>query len=304
MPNDYINKDSTSQAPIDDTRPAFSDLVFPENYKKYLELVVRTEYQVETCEGITPVYLFDVKGRKPESMMIINMHGGGFVFGRAPRDDYFCAKMAYSLKALVIDIDYRLAPEFQFPVAFNECYDVTKWAFSKAKEWGVDPERVCIMGHSAGGNLAAAISLKAYETKDFRFMLQVLDYPPLDQYHDMTTKPIIPGAPITPERSMYLAKTYVGEDLEKTKSIYCSPALASDELIAGMPETLMITAELDYLRFDAEALVIRMIAAGVRVTAQRFPTVHGFTINCMDYWEEAQKLIIRIIQTAGQKDGL
>ena len=154
----------------------------PKEYTAHLERVARTTVVVEVSAVKLPVtvYVSVAKDRLPGCQVHINLHGGGFYFGHTDDDDLYCAHIADELKGIVVDVDYALCPDHPFPAAFEQCYEAVRWTFGKCAEWGADPRRVSLGGQSAGGNLTAAIALRAAASGDFKLLLQVLDYAALD----------------------------------------------------------------------------------------------------------------------------
>ena len=158
--------------------------VVPEDYRRYQELVVREEIAVEVPAVGVPVtcYVTTAKEKADHCPVHVNMHGGGFVFMQDEDDDLYCARVAAEIHGIVVDIDYASSLDHPYPAAFEQCYEVVRWVFAHCEEWGADMGKVSIGGHSAGGCLAAAISLKAARTKEFVLCLQVLDYAAIDNY--------------------------------------------------------------------------------------------------------------------------
>ena len=106
------------------------------------------------------------------------------------------------------DMDYKLAPEYPFPTAFHEAYEVCRWTFSKLKEWDADEKRVSMGGHSAGAILTAAVALKANQTKEFALCLQVLDYGAFDMATDPADKKESATNLIPAERGRMFTEAY------------------------------------------------------------------------------------------------
>jgi acetyl esterase len=121
--------------------------------------------------------------------LFVNMHGGGFVIGHPEMDDRFLPRVADEANVKILGVDYSLAAEARFPVAINECYAVVKYAKEHAAELGIDPERIAIGGHSAGGNFSAAVCLLDAGRKELGLKALILDYPPLDIATDPYLKP-------------------------------------------------------------------------------------------------------------------
>lgn len=225
--------------------------------------------------------------------LIINLHGGGFIRERTASDELFCRKLNYSLNCQILDVDYRVAPEFPFPTALHECYDVVNWAFKHADELNVDPSRIVLMGHSAGGNMVAGINMMAKISGDFKLNSVIMEYPPMDLYTDPAAKAVM-GRGIPAERAR-LYNLYYCE--EEQKNPYASPVFAGVDQLTGFPPALMITAGEDSLCAEAEQFAMQVAQAGNEITIKRFMGAgHGFTIYRMNGHEAAFELIERFIR--------
>lgn len=266
-------------------------------YKKNLDLASRQQIDVQTSEGKVRCYIFTAHNHTENCPVHINLHGGGFVRPHVLRDEIYSAKIADAIGGIVVDVDYKLAPESPYPTAFNESYALCKWVFEQADEWKADKKRISIGGHSAGGNLAAALALKSAATADFKFCLQVIDYAALDMATDPADKPDAHSNMIPLERGRMFKEAYIGNDEATAKEPFCSPLLAPDEMLSNLPTTLIISAGKDNFRFEDEAYAARLAAAGVLVTVKRFlNSNHGFIVHCTDEWQEGQQLIINTIK--------
>ncbi len=145
---------------------------------------------ISTSHGDTSVYL--LKSLEPAGDMkplIINYHGGGFIKGRLDRDKLFCAKLVNELDCIALDVDYKLAPEYPFPAAYEESYAVLQWACEHAGELGIDTNRIALLGHSAGGNLAVGTTIQAMQRSTIVPACVAIEYPPLDLLTDPGDKP-------------------------------------------------------------------------------------------------------------------
>ena len=270
-----------------------------EEYKKNLDLAEREEVKVTTSEGPVPCYIFTAKNRTKNCPVHINVHGGGFVRPHVLRDEIYSAKVADAIQGIVVDVDYSLAPEYPYPKAFNETYEVCRWVFSMLEHWDADSKRVSMGGHSAGANLTAAVCLKANQTKEFQFCLQVLDYGAFDMVTDPADKPEAATNMIPVERGRMFSLAYTDGNPETLKDPYCSPLLATDEMLKGLPEALITSAGHDNFRFEDADYARRLVLAGGKVTQKCFlNSYHGFIVHCTDEWEEGQQLVIDTIKQA------
>ncbi|AMY68242.1 alpha/beta hydrolase [Frigidibacter mobilis] len=243
-----------------------------------LDLVNVTELSVPTRLGASRVLkLVPKSGSQGLRPLVINLHGGGFVRGYQHRDTVFCAHLASRLDAVVLDIDYRLAPEHPFPAALHESYDITAWAFVHAAMLGIDPARIALGGHSAGGNLTAAICLMASRSGDFRLCAQFLDYPFLDAVTEPEDK--LEPHSIFPADRLRAFNALYGVRRANLSDPLMSPLYADGAELAGQPPAFVMIAGLDPLRFEAQRYAGRLVEAGVDVTVRQFHDCdHGFLI--------------------------
>ena len=235
-----------------------------------------TRRRVATGAGETEIFLYRPlqPKRKGSLPVFVNIHGGGFIQGSPGDDDFWCRQIADAADCAVVSIDYHLAPEYRFPVALYECYDVIKWLHDQADFLGMDSGRIAVGGHSAGGNLAAALTLLARERREFSLVFQVLNYPVLDFVRDPYEK-IGQDLLLTAKAQSFFSACYL-EDAEAAKNPLASPILA--ESFAGLPPALVIAAEFDPLRAENEQYAEALKRAGGAVTYRLFPgCMHAFT---------------------------
>jgi acetyl esterase len=237
-------------------------------------------FDTEAGRVRTLVYRFDEAASLP---LFINIHGGGFILGHPEMDDPYMPRVAREAGVKIISIDYSLAPEAPFPKALDECYAVVKYAQTHAGELGVDPGRVAIGGHSAGGNFSAAVCLKNAKTRELAIRCAILDYPPMDIYTDAGEKPRGRGVTarfFLSRKNCRLFDACYCPDPEERKNPLVSPVYAAREDLASFPPTLIITAGKDSLCAEAELFRDRLLEAGVEVSHKRFEkSPHGFTLN-------------------------
>lgn len=251
--------------------------------------------QQEITVAGTHVYAITPKaGLTPGCPMVINYHGGGFIKGRQTKDHLFCNALAVELQCLVWDVDYKLAPEYPYPTAVQEAYAVAEYAFSHWEALGIDPKKIVLMGHSAGGNLAVVTCIKSGETGAFKPAALVAEFFPTDLATDPALKTRAEG-----DMPAEVARTYNAFycDPETARTPYASPEFATEEQLAAFPDTLIMTAKRDSLSFEAEEFAKRLSQAGVTVTCRRFlNSRHGFTINRDGDWEASQALLKAFIK--------
>ncbi|MEN3280129.1 MAG: acetyl esterase [Solirubrobacteraceae bacterium] len=224
--------------------------------------------------GAVPARLYrphDVQGPG----VLVWFHGGGFALGSLESCDVLARALARASSSIVLSVDYRLAPEYPFPSGLEDCYAATRWAAEHAHELGAPGDRVAIGGESAGANLAAAVSLLARERGDVRPALQVLTYPMTCRAADgLPSRTGVSGASWpTPDGIDWLWDLYLaGHD---PADGLASPLLAAS--LDGLPPALVLTAEYDTLRDEAERYAMRLIEAGVPVETCRYEgMLHGF----------------------------
>lgn len=208
--------------------------------------------------------------------LLVNIHGSGFTMGSAAMDDPFMMQFVEKCRLKVISIDYTLAPDEMFPYAIEQCYALIKHAKEHPEELRIDPQRIMIMGHSAGGNFCAAIGLMENEKNELGLKGIILDYPPLDIATDAYDKPRPKGA-LPPRLSRIFDAAYC--EPEKRANPLVSPAFATTDMVKNFPPTLVITAGQDSLAAETERFKDTLLRAGVPVSFKRFEgAIHGFTI--------------------------
>jgi acetyl esterase len=205
---------------------------------------------------------------------ILHIHGGGFIVGSIETEHAGAAMMAIDTGAVVVSVDYRLAPEHPFPSGQHDCFAALTFLAHSTAELGVDPARIAVVGSSAGGGLAAATALMARDLGGPALCFQMLHIPELDdrlETHSMRT------FVDTPVWNRPLAvnswQSYLGANVEDV-SPYAAPARA--ENLAGLPPAYISTAENDPLRDEGILYGLRLLQAGVSVELHQFPgTFHG-----------------------------
>lgn len=225
--------------------------------------------------------------------LVINFHGGGFIKPRQDKDQYFCSRLSKELGVCVFDVDYPLAPEHPFPEAVDSICDLYEYVLRHADALGIDKQRIVLVGHSAGGNLATVLCIYLARKKLPQPKALVVEYAPFD----LLTDPALKDRCLE-DMSAAIARTYneLYVQLENASSSLCSPLYASDDELSSFPPTLVIYAGKDSLGNEAVQFAHRLIQNSITTTVRCFRNSHhGFTINCNDEWEDAVKLIYRHI---------
>jgi acetyl esterase len=209
---------------------------------------------------------------------VLNFHGGGFVLGSARQGDWICSTVAADLDAVVVSVDYRLAPAHKFPAAVEDCYDALLWTAAHAGDLGGDPARIGVMGDSAGGNLAAVVSITARDEQGPAIGHQTLIYPATD----MTDAALEDASYVANTRGIVLSN----DDIEVFRDHYLnesddrsdhrlSPIHAPD--LSGLPPAVVVVAGLDPLHDSGVRYAQALADAGNQVTVEDFHQMpHGF----------------------------
>ncbi len=208
------------------------------------------------------VRIYRPHGAGPHPLYVF-LHGGGWCLGTLDERDARCRAISAGARCVVASVDYRMAPENQYPTAPEDCYAVLTWLVDHADGHGIDAARVAIGGESAGGNLAAVVCLMARDRGGPSICHQWLDVPATDAtlaqsgHREVPDGYLLDAATIDDFLEHYLA------DPSQAKEPYCSPLLAEDH--SGLPSAWIMTAEFDKLRGDGEAYASALEAAGVPV---------------------------------------
>jgi acetyl esterase/lipase len=204
--------------------------------------------------------------------LILNFHGGGWVSGDPYQSEWWCSSIAHDVQAVVVSVDYRLAPEDPWPAAPEDCYDATAWAVEHAADLGADGTRLAVMGDSAGGNLAAVVALMARDRGGPDIALQLLLYPGVEMIKQFASAEENEFAPLLGKADLEVWRLYCTE--EQAEEPYASPLRADHE---GVAPAFVQTAQHDPLRDQGMAYVEALRAAGVEVKHTNYiDAVHGY----------------------------
>jgi len=206
--------------------------------------------------------------------VLLYFFGGGWVLGTIDTADGVSRSLANASGALVVVAGYRLAPEHPFPAAIEDCYAAARWVAGHGPEIGADARRIAVGGDSAGGNLAAAVALRAREEGP-DLAGQLLVYPNTDQLADDESMRAADDPFLFNRHSVAWYRQHYLISPQDAASPLASPLRAGS--LAGLPPALVITAEYDPLRDQGEAYARRLADEGVQAELSRYPGMaHGF----------------------------
>jgi acetyl esterase len=229
--------------------------------------------------GKTKIRVTKPAGATGTLPVIIYVHGGGWVLGDADTHDRLVREIANGSQAAVVFVDYERSPEARYPVAIEQVYATAKYVTDNPQEFGVDAERLAVVGDSVGGNMAAALTLLAKERGGVQIDHQVLFYPVTDANFDNGSYNEFANGPwLTKEAMKWFWDQYL-PDVDKRKEPTASPLQASIEQLNGLPPALVIVDENEVLRDEGEAYARKLGQAGVEVTSLRYNgTIHDFVL--------------------------
>jgi acetyl esterase len=206
---------------------------------------------------------------------VLYIHGGGFCIGTIETEHMGAGVTAVAAEAVVVSVDYRLAPEHPFPAGVEDCYAALVWLGENASELNIDADRIAVMGGSAGGGLAAGIALLARDRRGPSLCFQVLNIPELDDRLETPSMKQFSDTPLWNRPNAIVSwRYYLGDALGGDISPYAAPARAED--LRGLPPAYVSTMEFDPLRDEGNRYAMRLMEQGVSVELHSYPgTFHG-----------------------------
>lgn len=238
--------------------------------------IVVSSHEIPAGEGakvlvhvFTPVGATDVPA-------LLWFHGGGFVIGDALMDAAFNAQVCEKLGAVVLSVEYSLAPEEHFPTQLEEAYAALLWIAEGAKKFGVNAARIAVGGQSAGACIAAGLTLLARDRGGPAIAFQALDIPVVDDRLVSESMTEYDDTPNWTHGSAVIGwAQYLGKNMPATQ--YAAPARAAD--LAGLPSTFVAVCQFDPLRDEGIEYARRLASAGVPTELHLYPgTFHGSTV--------------------------
>lgn len=220
------------------------------------------------------IRIYTPKGTGPFPGLMY-FHGGGWVIGNLDSYDSSCRALANAAGAVVVSVAYRLAPEFRFPAAHEDSYAATQWVFANAARLNIDPARIAVAGESAGGNLAAAVTMMARDRGGKMPIYQLLVYPIANYAFDTPSyEENAMALPLDKPLMQWFFSYYLRSEADGN-SPYVSILRAPN--LQGLPPATVITAQIDPLRDEGEAYAQRLREAGIAVRSTRYDGVtHEF----------------------------
>jgi len=267
---------------VRDTSTAFPPLEVP--------LAGIADHEIPGPKGPLACRLYTPLGSAPFPV-IAYFHGGGWVVGDLDTQDMICRGLAHGAQAVVLSVDYRLAPEHRFPAALDDAYAATCWAAEHAREIGGDPQRLVVAGDSAGGGLTAAVALRARDERGPGLRAQIIFYASCNYPSEKTesAREFAEGPILTAAAVDYFWHQYLEEPAVEQHHPWASPIRAASH--RELPPAFVASAELDPTRDDCEAYAAALAQAGVATECRRYPGApHGF-VSWIGLADVAQRAI-------------
>lgn len=231
------------------------------------------------------------KNRK-NGPVYIDIHGGGFLWAYPEEDDLLCDNVNRTLDIEVYSLEYPRGPLHRFPEGIESLYKTIAYMSDHAEKFNFDANQIALGGHSAGGNLTAALLFKNQQEQKFKVKCQVLDYPCVDNRADAIKPEMFKEGDILSIELMDFFRLAYCTDAD-SDSILCSPILASREELKGLPPTVIMTCGNDVLRFQGRAYAEKLRNADVAVMHFEYPNVtHAFDVFPGSDMEKGQNFLI------------
>ncbi|MGF0175391.1 alpha/beta hydrolase [Streptomyces sp. Marseille-Q5077] len=273
---------------------AASHARFPEFPRRVRELTIPTSIAPARATVYLPARA------EPAPPVHVNFHGGGYVMTLTELDDPLCRFLAAETGAVVINVDYVVAPQHPFPAPTRQAYEIVRWVAAHGAEEGWDGGLLTVGGQSAGGGLAAAVARQAFEKGGPSIALQVLHYPPLDLATGVRNKRAAIAKPmLRPWMGDVFDTSYV-PDVRRRLDPLVSPAHPSDTVdLKGIAPALVITAEHDLLRAEGERYAERLRGVGALVDHHEVRGAdHGYDGSDDDKARDVYTIIARRLREA------
>lgn len=231
------------------------------------------DLRVDGAEGPIGARLYTPAGAPATTPGLVYFHGGGFAIGDLESHDGHCRRLASFAGVRVLAVDYRLAPEHPFPAGHDDALASVKWVFDHAAEIGFDPARVAVGGCSAGGNLAASVSIDLKNDPKRKLAFQLLLYPGIWPDEETQSRKDLDGPILTKAAIAWFDKCLaVGDHPQAARA-----NIGAKADVAGTPPALVVTAGYDPLKDEGRDYAARLNAAGVKAAHVEYSDlIHDF----------------------------
>lgn len=261
--------------PIADTRKMVDDTTTPST----IEVASISDKMISGKQGEFLIRMYTPFGKGPFPVFFF-IHGGGWVFGTLDSYDDFCRKLTTQAGVIVVSVGYRKAPEHPFPVPVEDCYVALKWVSENIQNYQGIPSQIAIGGDSAGGNLAAACTIKAKEDKMKPCVAQVLIYPVTSAKTDSQSyEQFGKNYFLTKSMMQWFIRLYLPNPKDADNPLV-SPVLAKD--LTNLPPAYVLLANYDPLYSEGLEYARLLKRAHVPVTLVEYPSIHGFVTEAED----------------------
>lgn len=252
------------------------------------------ERQISVDGGEITVRIYTPEGQGPFPLFVY-YHGGGWVIGNLDTSDAGCRLLAEKTQRVVVSVDYRLAPEYRFPIPVEDSYTALCWVHDHATELNGIADQIVVGGDSAGGNLATVMAILSHEKNGPSIEAQALIYPVTNL--DFTTssyEKFANGYGLDKDLMIWFGEYYVNNE-DEFKNYYVSPLLLED--VSALPPAVIIAAENDVLLDEGKQYSEKLQQAGVEVKYMQIDgSIHGFFSNMAVFAEETRATVDAIAQ--------
>ncbi|GAA4701611.1 alpha/beta hydrolase [Brevibacillus fulvus] len=240
------------------------------------------------------IRIYTPEGEGPFPLFVY-YHGGGWVIGNLETADATCRQIANLTGSVVVSVDYRLAPEYKYPIPVRDSYEALKWVEQNAASLNGNAHKIAVGGDSAGGNLAAVAAMIARDQKGPAIAAQILVYPVTNLGYDTPSyEQFQSGYGLDKALMVWFGSHYIRTEADRQDK-YIAPLLAED--LGQLPPALIIVAENDVLRDEGLAYAERLQQAGVQVeTSYEHGLIHGYFTNMAVFPERIKQTVGKIAQ--------
>ena len=276
---DAIAEQAANAPPLDAVPPAMIRMGYQMQRKAADQSppqdVAAKDLEVAGAAGPIPARLYTPADAKTPSGGLVYFHGGGFTIGDLETHDGHCRRLAALAGVRVLAVDYRLAPEHPFPAGHDDALTATKWTFDHAGELGIDPTRIAVGGDSAGGNLAASVSIDLKNDPARKIAFQLLLYPGIWPEVETASRKELDGPILTKAALAWFDKSLAAIGHAQSGRAFLGGAKLSGDL----PPALVVTAGFDPLKDEGRDYAARLTAAGNSASHVEYAgLVHDFYI--------------------------